>query len=95
MESMNLRVVPVALRTASGVVAGHGVQFALPAGTAGTPAENAGVAAAAFGGALGGHCGAFSQRLSVAPAALMAAAGALSAMEDANSEALASIAPHA
>jgi hypothetical protein len=31
MESMNLHVVPVALRAASGVVAGHGVQLALPA----------------------------------------------------------------
>lgn len=91
MESMNMHVVPVALRAASGVVAGHSVQLAWPAGTA-TSAENAGVAAASFGGALGGYCGAFSQRLSVASAALMAAASAFSAMEDANSAALASIA---
>lgn len=93
METMNLHVIPVALRAASGVVAGHGAQLALPPGTAGTSAENAGAAGAAFGGALGGYCGAFWQRLSVASAALTAAAGAFSAMEDANSAALASIAP--
>lgn len=93
MKSMNLHLVPVALRAASGVVARHGVQLALPAGTAGTSAENAGAAAAAFGGALGGYCGAFSQRLSVASAALMAAADAFSVMEGANSATLASVAP--
>jgi hypothetical protein len=93
MESMNLNVVAVALRGASDVVAEHGAQLASPTGAAGTSAENAGAAAAAFGGALGGYRGAFSQRLSVASAALMAAADAFDAMEDANSAALAAVAP--
>jgi hypothetical protein len=92
MESKNLQVVPAALRAASGVVAGH-AQRALPAGTAGTSAQMAGVAAAAFSGAFGGYCGMFSQRLSVASAALTGAADAFSATEDANRAALASIDP--
>jgi hypothetical protein len=53
----------------------------------------AGVAAAAFGGAFGGYCGEFSQRLSVASAALVGAASAFTAMEDANRAALVAVAP--
>lgn len=92
MESQNLDVIPAALRAASAVVAGH-AELALPAGSDGvTSAEMAGAAAAAFDGALGGYCGAFSQRLSVASAALLGAAGAFTATEDVNRVALASIA---
>jgi hypothetical protein len=93
LESNNLHVVPAALRAASGIVAEHGGQLAFPAGSEGTSAEISGVAAAAFGGALGGYCDEFSQRLSVASAALMGAAGSFTAMEDINRTALASIAP--
>lgn len=91
MESQNLHVIPAALRAASTVVAGH-AELALPPGTNTTSAETSGVAAAAFGGAFGGYCGAFSQRLSVASAALLGAAGAFTTTEDANRVALASIA---
>ena len=87
MKSENLNVVPAALWVASGIVAGH-AQLALPAGTAGASAEMAGAAAAAFGG----YCGDFSHCLSEASAALLGAAGAFTATEDANRAALASIA---
>jgi hypothetical protein len=93
LESNNLHVVPLALRAASGIVAEHGGQLALSMGSGATSAEISGVAAAGFGGALGGYCGEFSQRLSVASAALMGAAGSFTAMEDTNGAALASIAP--
>lgn len=92
MKNQNLDVVPAALRAASAIVAGH-AQLALPTGTLGTSAEMAGAAAAAFGDAFGGYCGDFSHRLSVASAALVGAAGAFTATEDANRAALASIAP--
>ncbi|MCV7124678.1 hypothetical protein [Mycobacterium lacus] len=56
-------------------------------------AELSGVAAAAMHAALGEYCGAFSQRLSSASAALTVASGAFVAMDDANSAALALVAP--
>ncbi|SON59257.1 hypothetical protein MSIMFI_00739 [Mycobacterium simulans] len=94
MNSKNLDVVPAALRAASGVVAGH-AQLASSAGSGETSTETAGVAAAGFGSAFGGYCDQFSYRLSVASAALVGAAGAFTAMEDANRAALASIASKA
>ncbi|EUA42302.1 hypothetical protein I553_6162 [Mycobacterium xenopi 4042] len=43
--------------------------------------------------AFSGFCGEFSQRLWAASAALVSVAGSFTAMEDTNSQALASIAP--
>jgi hypothetical protein len=88
-----LRVLPPALRAASGVIAGHAAQVILPRGPRAESAEICGVGAAAVDSAFEGYCAAFSQRLSSASAALVAAACSFTGMEDGNSAALASIAP--
>jgi hypothetical protein len=88
-----LKVLPPALQAASGVIAGYAAEVALQPGPRAESAEICGAGAAALDGAFEGYCAAFSQRLSSASAALMAAAHSFTAMDDTNSAALASIAP--
>jgi hypothetical protein len=88
-----LRVLPSALQAASGVIAGYAAQVALPPGPRAESAEICGVGVAAVDSAFEGYRAAFSQRLSSASAALVAAACSFTGMEDGNSVALASVAP--
>jgi hypothetical protein len=88
-----LEVLPAALRAASEAIAGHAAEVAAPYAQPAASVEMSGVAAVAMHGAFSGFCGAFSQRLSAASAALAGDAGTFTAMEDANRAALASIAP--
>ncbi|HYB35616.1 MAG TPA: hypothetical protein VEF72_07455 [Mycobacterium sp.] len=92
MATGTLDVPPSALRAASLVIAGHAARVAAPSAPATESAEMSGVVAAAFGSALDGYCAAFGRRLSSVSAALVGAAGSFTAMEDVNSQALASIA---
>jgi hypothetical protein len=87
-----LKVLPSALRAASGVIAGYVAQVTSPPGPGTGSAELCGAGAAAVNSAFDAYCAAFSQRLSSASAALEAAAHSFTAMEDANSAALASVA---
>ncbi|BBU22608.1 hypothetical protein [Mycobacterium xenopi] len=84
---------PAALRAASGTIARHAGQVASAAGRVTGSTEMAGVAATGVHSAFSGFCGEFSQRLWAASAALVSVAGSFTAMEDTNSQALASIAP--
>lgn len=93
MASGMLDVALPALRAASAIIAGHGARVTLPSGPAAASAETSGVAAAAFDGAFEGFSAALSQRLALMSAALAGAADSFTAMEDANSRALASVAP--
>lgn len=93
MASEILDVVPVALETASGVIARHATRVASSSGSLTATAEMSGVAAAAVHGAFHGYCAAFSVRLSSASAALVGAARSFTAMEDTNRAELASITP--
>jgi hypothetical protein len=96
MASEMLDVVPAALRAASEAVAGHAARIGSPTtGRSNGLAEMSGAAAAALQNALDGYRGAFSQRLTTASAALAYAADSFTAMEDANSAVLASVAPEA
>ncbi|BBU20219.1 hypothetical protein [Mycobacterium xenopi] len=93
MERDELRVLPPALRGASGIVSGHAGQVASAAGSLTESGELAGAAAASMHGAFDGYCAAFAQRLRTASTALVGAAGLFTVMEDTNSQVLASIAP--
>jgi hypothetical protein len=93
MASDELEVTPTGLRGGSGIIAGHAGQVLSAAGSLTGSAELSGVAAGAVHGAFDDYCAAFSQRLSSASAALMATASLFTAMENTNSQALASIAP--
>ena len=93
MACDTLKVLPLALQAASGIIAGHAAQVAPTSGSLGGTAESSGVAAAAMHGAFNGYRAAFAQRLESASAALVAAAGSFTATEDTNSRLLASIAP--
>lgn len=88
-----LKLVPVALRAASGVIAGHAAQVATAAGSVNGTAELSGVAAAALHGAFDGYCGEFSQRLSSVSAALVGATDSYTAMEETNSHKFEAITP--
>lgn len=93
MAADTLKVLPAALRAASGTIAGQAAEVASSSETSSGSAELSGVAAASVHAAFTGFCGAFSQRLSSASAALVGDAGAFTAMEGANRAALGSIAP--
>lgn len=91
MASDMLEVLPAALQAASGTLAGHAAEVVPPGAPPTGSAEASGMAAAAVHTAFTGYCGAFSQRLSSASAALVRDAGAFTATEGANRTALASV----
>lgn len=88
-----LRVVPLALQGASGVIEGHATPLVSPSGGAGGSSETSGIAGAAVDRAVDGYCAAFAQRLSAVAAGLAGAAGAYSATEATSSQARATVAP--
>lgn len=92
MADDSLKVLPVALHAASGIIAGHAARVASSPGGSVRSAEESGVAAGAINAAFHGFCAAFSQRLSSTSTALVDVAGSFSATEDTNRQALASIA---
>jgi hypothetical protein len=92
MTSDELEINPAALRGASRIIAEHAAQVASAAGSLSGSAELSGAAAAAMHDAFNGYCAAFAQRLSTASTALLGAAASFTAMEDTNSQMLASIA---
>jgi hypothetical protein len=93
MASEMLDVIPVALRTASGVISGHSARLASTSGSLSESAEISGAAAIALHCAFDEYCAEFSQRLSSMSAALVGVAGSFTEMEDHNSRTFASIAP--
>jgi hypothetical protein len=92
-KAVPLSVVPAALQGASAVIGGRPAPLAAPSGDADMSTETAGLAGAALDRALDGYCAAFAQRLSMVAAGLVGAAGAYTATEATNSQAVASIAP--
>jgi hypothetical protein len=88
-----LDVIPMALRAASGAIAGHSARVASGAGSLSESAEMSGVAAAALHSAFDEYCAEFSNRLSSVSAALVRAAGSFTEMEGINSQSFLSIVP--
>jgi hypothetical protein len=92
-EAVPLSVVPTALHGASAVIGGQAAPLATPSATAPTSMEAAGQAGAAVTQALQAYRAAFAQRLSTVASGLDGAAGAYTAQEGANDQALSALAP--
>jgi hypothetical protein len=91
--SETLRVLPAALRAASGTIAGHAAQVASPPAALTASTESSGMAAVAVQAAVGEFGTALSGRLSSVADALATASGAFTTTEDTNRAQLSAIAP--
>src|SRR5437764_15493014 len=89
-----LHVLPAALRSASGTIAGHAVKLASPPPSLPHSTEASGIAAAGVQAAFAGFGTALSSRLFTVRTDLMAATGAFTDMDTAGSAELASVAPN-
>jgi hypothetical protein len=87
-EALPLSVIPGALQGAAAVIDGHAAPLAAPSASAPTSMEAAGQAGAAVAQALQMYRAAFARRLSTVASGLDGAAGAYTAQEGANSQAL-------
>lgn len=92
-EAVPLSVIPAALHGASGVISDRAAPLAAAPGAASTSMEAAGQAGTAVDHAVNAYCAAFAQRLSGVATGLDGTAGAYTAQEDANSQALTAVSP--
>lgn len=92
-EALSLSVTPAAFQGASAVISGRAAPLATPYHVAQTSMEAAGQAGAAVAQALQAYRTAFAQRLSTVASGLDGAAGAYTAQESVNSQALTALAP--
>jgi hypothetical protein len=90
-DAAPLSVVPAALEGASGVIGAQATPLAAPSSGAPASMETAGMAGAALDRAVDGYCAAFAQRLSTVAGGLVGVAGAYTATEASNRQAVASV----